>query len=170
MFSLMPSVDFKEIIMFNCMNNCRICNWTIISDSVSVVAVDGVNTLVIDIPAGTYYNGYQYCIIVAQAIPDTATINMPVAISIGGVTTTVYPFTNINGLQLTASDISTRTRYPVVVVTNATTGIFRSLRPIWSAYNNTRLASIPVVVEATTTGETSATSAVRKSTTASAVK
>lgn len=131
--------------MFNCFNNCRICNWTIISDSVSVTTIDGVDTLVIDIPAGSYYNGFRYCIIIAQSIPDDATINMPVAISIGGDTSVVYPFTNINGLQLTASSVNTRTRYPVVVITNATTGIFRSLRPIWCAFDNPRLSSIPVV-------------------------
>ena len=126
-----------------CYNNCQICKRLIISDSVTVVTVAGVDTLVIDIPAGSYGNNCRYCIVVAQAIPDTATINMPVAISIGGVTTTVYPLVRCDCAQVTACAIRTRTKYPVIVSTNATGGVFKVLKGLSCAPNNA-LATLPV--------------------------
>ena len=132
----------------NCMNCNRPCNKLcpnyIISDSVTVVTVDGVDTLVIDIPAGTYANCKTYCIIVADPIPTTATVTMPVAVSIGGVTTTVYPLVcSRTGLQAVACQVDTRSRYKVCVRTNATTGVFSVLSGLGSCFTNT-LASLPV--------------------------
>lgn len=128
----------------SCNRACnRLCPNLIISTSVTVITINGVDTLVIDIPAGTYRNGCKYCIVVAQTIPATATINMPVAISIGGVTTTVYPLTNACCAQVTACAIRTRTRYPVCVSTSATGGTFKVLSGLSCAPNNA-LASIPV--------------------------
>ena len=127
-----------------CNNRCQICDRLIISTAVTVVTVDGTDTLVIDIPAATYMDGCRYCIVIAQAIPDTATINMPVAISIGGVTTTVYPVVRCDCAQVTACAIRTRTKYPVLVSTNATGGVFKVLRNLSCAPNN-NLASLPVV-------------------------
>ncbi len=126
-----------------CYNNCQICKRLVISDSVTVVAVDGVDTLVIDIPLAAYGNNCRYCIVVAQAIPDTATINMPVAISIGGVTTTVYPLTRCDCAQVTACAIRTRTKYPVIVSTNAIGGVFKVLKGLSCAPNNA-LPTLPV--------------------------
>ena len=126
-----------------CNQNCKICDKLIISDSVTVAAVDGTDTLVIDIPTGTYANGTKYCVVVAQALPDTATLNLPVAFSIGGVTTTVYPFINSNCVQITASGVRTRTRYPVVVCTSPTSGVFRSLAGV-RCYPANNLPSLPV--------------------------
>lgn len=140
-----------------CNNNCKICNRIIISDSVSVVSVAGVATLVIDLPATTaggaepYLNRCKYCIVVAQTVPDAATIRMPVAFSIGGVTTTVYPFLNCNGTQVTACAISARTRYPAVVLTDVTGGVFRSIRNL-NCYNTDAPKSLPVT-EAIAGGE-----------------
>ena len=137
------------------MNNCKICDRLIISDSVTVVTVAGTPTLVIDLPApGTaniapYLNNCKYCIVVAQTIPDTATINMPGAISIGGVTTTVYPLVRCDCAQVTACAIRTRTKYPVIVSTNATSGVFKVLKGLSCAPNNA-IASLPV---AATTAE-----------------
>lgn len=127
----------------NCNGNCKICPRIVISTAVTVITVDGVDTLVIDLPAtGTYLNQYKYCVVIAQAIPTTATINMPVAFSIGGDTTVVYPFINCNCVQVTACGVQTRTRYPVVVLTNATSGVFRSLRPL-CCYPVNNLAALP---------------------------
>lgn len=65
----------------NCDKNCnRLCPNLVISTSVAVVTVNGTDTLLINIPEGTYKNGCKYCIVVAQTIPATATINMPVAV------------------------------------------------------------------------------------------
>ena len=125
-------------------DNYTLCRNLVISDSVTVVAVDGVDTLVIDIPARTYRDCGKYEIVVAQTIPDTATINMPVAISIGGVTTTVYPLVRCDCSQVTACAIRTRTKYPVIVSTNAVGGVFKVLRGLMCSPNN-RLASLPVV-------------------------
>ena len=134
----------------SCTRNCKICNNIVISTGVSVVTVDGTDTLVIDLPAGTYPNRCHYCIVVAQAIPVAATIAMPVAFSIGGVTTTVYPFMNCNCTQVTACGVQTRTRYPVTVSTNTVSGVFRSEKHL-CCYPSANLASLPVAA-ATDTG------------------
>ena len=125
------------------MNCYKLCNNLVISDAVTVVTVDGVDTLVIDVPATTFANCCRYEIVVAQTIPDTATINMPVAISIGGDTTTVYPLVRCDCSQITACAIRTRTRYPVLVSTNAIGGVFKVLRKL-PCYPNNRLATLPV--------------------------
>lgn len=134
-----------------CNRNCnRLCPNLIISTSVAVVTVNGTDTLLINIPEGTYANGCKYCIVVAQSIPSTATINMPVAVSIGGNTTTVYPLTNRCCVQVTACAIRTRTRYPVCVSTSATGGTFKVLSGLSCAPNNA-LASLPVTTTTTAT-------------------
>lgn len=136
----------------SCNRNCnRLCPNLIISNSVSVVTVNGTDTLLINIPEGTYANGYKYCIVVAQSIPSTATINMPVAVSIGGDTATVYPLTNRCCAQVTACAIRTRTRYPVCVSTSATGGTFKVLSGLSCAPNNA-IESLPVTTTTTAAG------------------
>lgn len=129
--------------MNNCKNICKLCPRLIISQSVTVITVDGTDTLVIDLPARAYNNCEKYCIIVAQTIPTTATILMPVAFSIGGVTTTVYPLTNSCCQQITACGIRTRTKYATRVITTATGGQFRLLGNV-CCYPSTNLSSLPV--------------------------
>ena len=132
--------------MYNCKNNCnRLCPNFVPSTSITVVAIDGVDTLVIDIPAGTYGNGCQYCIFTLQAIPEEATVNMPVAISIGGDTTTVYPLVCCKTcIQATASQVRTRTRYCTTVQTNTVSGVFKAYSGL-SIYCPDVLASLPIV-------------------------
>ena len=150
----------------SCNRNCnRLCPNLIISDAVTLVTVGGTDTLLIDIPAGTYKNGCKYCIVVAQSIPTTVPIGTPVAVSIGGNTTTVYPLTNRCCAQVTACAIRTRTRYPVCVSTSATGGTFKVLSGLYCAPNNA-LASLPV----TTTTTAAVTTATRAKTTKSTVK
>lgn len=127
-----------------CYNSCNECPNKVFSTGVSVVTVDDVATLVVDVPLQAFNNCQRGCIVIVQTIPDAATINMPVAISIGGVTTTVFPLVNCNGVQVTASMIRTRTRYPFKVATNATGGVFKILKNLSCAPSNA-LASIPVV-------------------------
>ena len=135
----------------SCNRNCnRLCPNLIISDAVTLVTVSGTDTLLIDIPAGTYKNGCKYCIVVAQSIPTTVPIGAPVAVSIGGNTTTVYPLTNRCCAQVTACAIRTRTRYPVCVSTSATGGTFKVLSGLSCAPNNA-LASLPVTTTTTAT-------------------
>lgn len=129
-----------------CKASCKLCDKIRISQSVTFT--DG--TLLIDLPAGNYSDGCKYCIVIAQAIPDTATINAPVAFTIGGVTTTTYPFVRCDCSQVTACAIRTRTRYSTVVSTNATSGVFKSLGGLSCSPNN-QLASIPAPAAAPAT-------------------
>lgn len=135
--------------MSKCQNVCKLCPRLIISNSVTVVTVDGTDTLVIDIPSQTYMNCEKYCIVVAQPIPTTATITMPVAISIGGDTTTVYPLTLCNCVQVNACAIRTRTKYSTKVYTSATGGTFRLLGNV-NCYPQNNLASLPLPTTTTT--------------------
>lgn len=126
-----------------CKPSCRLCDKLIISQSVTVVTVDGTDTLVIDLPVQAYNANCRYCIIIAQTIPATATVYMPVAFSIGGVVDTVYPFVRCDCSQITACGIRTRTRYSTVVSTSATGGVFKSLGGVACCPRN-NLRSLPV--------------------------
>jgi hypothetical protein len=132
-----------------CKNNCKICDRLVISTSVTVAAVGGVDTVLIDIPAASYNDCQRLCLVIAQTIPDTATINAPVAITIGGDTTTVYPLVRCDCSQATACAIRTRTRYPLRVSTSATGGVFKAIRGLSCCPDN-RLQEIPAPVAATT--------------------
>lgn len=105
----------------SCPNCKHLCNRLIISDSVTFTD----DTLIIDIPAGSYVNDGKYCIVVAQSIPDTTTIVAPVAITIGGDTATTYPLVNNDCTAVSACQINTRTRYTTYVRTNVNDGVFQ---------------------------------------------
>ncbi len=116
----------------SCKPVCKLCNNLILSNAVTF---NGTN-LVINLPAGSYNDGDKYCIVVAQAIPATTTINAPVVITIGDGDQ-LYPLTNTCCAQVTACGIRTRTRYSTVVSTNATGGSFKMLgRPCCMPNNN----------------------------------
>ena len=89
-----------------CKTSCRLCPHLVISNAVTFAN----DTLTINIPAGSYQNGEKYCLVIAQALPDTTTINAPVVITIGAGTT-AYPLTDCNCAQATAESIHTRTRH-----------------------------------------------------------
>lgn len=127
-----------------CNNSCNECPRKVFSDSVTVVTVDDVDTLVVDIPQQSFRNCQRGCLVIIQNIPLAATIAMPVAISIGGVTTTVYPVVSCDCSQVTACALRTRRRYPFVVSTTPTGGVFKILRNLSCAPDN-NLATIPVV-------------------------
>jgi hypothetical protein len=87
---------------------------------------------------------------------------MPVAISIGGDTTTVYPIVNCDCLQVTACAIRTRTKYGLRISTSATSAVFRTINKL-NCYPQETLAVIPAsttpavvfrTVKAKTKGET----------------
>lgn len=105
-----------------CKAVCKSCNRMIYSQAVTFA--DGV--LTINLPAGSYNNGSQYCIVITQAIPAATTITAPVEITIGTGTET-YPLLGNGCQQLTACSIRTRTRYATKVVTDAAGGSFRLL-------------------------------------------
>lgn len=123
----------------SCPNYKKLCNRLIISDAVNF---DGTN-LIIDIPQGTYANCEKYCIVVAQNIPTTATINAPVFVTIGGGTAT-YPLLNCDCTQVTACSINRRTRYSVRVRTDITTGSFVLLGKLPCSRCSDNAASLPI--------------------------
>lgn len=106
----------------SCKPVCKLCDNFVISQSVTFT--DG--NLVINLPAGSYQDCHKYCIVIAQAIPATTTINAPVVFTIG-TGTEQYPLTNRCCAQVTACGIRTRTRYSTVVSTSATGGTFKML-------------------------------------------
>lgn len=94
---------------------CRqgtLCNNFILSSSVTVTA----DALVINVPALPMRCG---CLVIAQAIPDTATVNLPVTLTIG-TDTTSYNVVGCNGVQLSAAQLDTRRRYPYRFITGNT--------------------------------------------------
>lgn len=106
----------------SCKNVCKLCNRLIISTATAFTD----NNLVITIPAGSYNDGERYCIVIAQKIPDTTTINAPVVMQVGSGPV-LYPVTKRNCTQLTASGVRTRTKYAMRVHTSVDTGTFRLL-------------------------------------------
>lgn len=128
----------------SCPTYKRLCNRLVIS---SAVTFSGGN-LVINLPAGNYANNEKYCIVVAQNIPTTTTINAPVVITIGTGTTT-YPLMNCDCTNVTACSINRRTRYSVCVHTNISTGVFKLLGRIPCSQCQNAAASLPI--PATTT-------------------
>lgn len=120
----------------SCSNVCKLCDRFVISQAVTFTA----GTLTVNIPAGSYANGCKYCIVIAQTIPAATTITAPVVITIGDGTEE-YPLTRCDCSQVLASGLRTRTRYAVIVSTNATGGTFKMLgKPCCSPVN--RLAAI----------------------------
>lgn len=133
----------------SCKNVCHLCNRLIISENVTFNGT----SVVINLPAGSYNNGEKYCIVVAQTIPVTATINAPVVITIGAGTVQ-YPLTNRCCAQVTACGIRTRTKYSVIVSTSAAGGTFKMLgNPCCSPSNNLTSINGTAPVAATAGGD-----------------
>lgn len=110
--------------MSNCINqNCKLCRKIVLSQAITFDAA--TNALIVDLPAQNYGNNCTYCIILAQPIPDTTTINAQVVFTIGGVTTTTYQFLNYDCTPIFASQVRTRTRYKTRVSTTIGTGVFK---------------------------------------------
>ncbi len=107
----------------SCKNVCKLCDKLIISTAVTFTAGTG---LIITIPAGSYSDNCKYCIVVAQNIPATTTINAPVFIQIG-TGTQLYPVNKCDCTQLAACGIRTRTKYSMCVETTPTSGTFKLL-------------------------------------------
>lgn len=122
-----------------------LCNNLIISQAVSFAD----STLTINLPSGSYANGQRYCLVVAQDVPDTTTINANVVITIGSDTTT-YPLINCDGTNVNACQISSRKRYSTVVRTNVQSGVFKLIGPVKCCVCNNGAASLPISTTTTT--------------------
>jgi hypothetical protein len=123
----------------SCPTHKRLCDKLVISDSVTFTG----GNLVIDLPSASYNNGQKYCIVVAQTIPATTTIDAPVVITIGGDATTTYPLVNCDCSQVVACAINTRTRYSTCVRTTTTGGSFKLLGKVPCSRCADNLRSIP---------------------------
>lgn len=115
-----------------CKNICRLCDKLIISNS---VVFNSAGNLEVNIPAGAYNDNEKYCLVIAQTIPSTTTIDAPVIISIGEGTVS-YPLVSCDCRPLTAQSLRNRTKYSTKVVTTTTGGSFRLLGSICNMANN----------------------------------
>lgn len=127
-----------------CYNSCNECPRKVYSVGITVETIDDVDTLVIDIPLQSFRNCQKGCLVLTQNLPAEATIVMPVAISIGGVITTVYPVVSCDCSQVTACALRPRRRYPFRVSTTPTGAVFKILKNLSCAPNND-LLTIPVI-------------------------
>lgn len=103
-----------------CVKNCKLCNKFILSQSITF---SGGN-LVVNLPQNVYGNCQKYCIVLAQSIPTTTTINAPVVFTIG-TGTTQYPFVNYDCTPVLASQVRTRRVYSTRVNTAVNSGVFK---------------------------------------------
>lgn len=117
-----------------CKNVCKLCEKLILSQSITFT--DG--NLVVNLPAGSYNNNSKYCIVLAQTIPDTTTINAQVVFTIG-TGTQQYPLVNKCCRPVTACGVRTRTKYSTCVEATPTTAVFKMLgNPSCQPNNNLR--------------------------------
>ena len=136
-----------------CKSVCQVCKKLVISQAINFTD----NTLIVDLPAGSYQDGCKYCIIFAQTIPQTATIGSNVVFTIGSGTVQ-YPLVNRCCRPVTACGIRTRTKYSVVVETTASGATFKMLgNPACSPSNN-----LTAINGTAPTTEVPVTQAVRK--------
>ena len=136
-----------------CKSVCRVCKKLVISQAINFTD----NTLIVDLPAGSYQDGCKYCIIFAQTIPQTTTIGSNVVFTIGSGTVQ-YPLVNRCCRPVTACGIRTRTKYSVVVETTASGATFKMLGyPACSPSNN-----LTAINGTAPTADTPVTQAVRK--------
>ena len=127
----------------SCQNVCKLCKNLIISES--VLFDPTTNSLDITIPNNGYRNCDIVCIVVAQTIPASTTINALVNIVVGG---TRFPLVKCNCEQAIATEIQTRTKYKTRVLTNTTTGTFR----LQGNIHCSRTSNLDVLPIADTTG------------------
>lgn len=128
------------------MSSCVLCRRFVGSVSVTVAGT----SLVVNIPDARYNDGTRLCLNVLQELPDAATINMPVVITIGA-DTTQFPLVRCNGTPVTASDITYRGQYKVKLQTTPSTGVFRVVSGLCCSPRN-NLLSIPVPTATPTPG------------------
>lgn len=107
--------------------SCNIlCNNFIISTSVQYAD----NELVVQIPSGSYADNRRICLVIAQTIPNTTTINAAVKIQVGSGAV-LYDVINRNGLPLLAKSVRSRVKYPMIVQTGTDTGVFRLINGVY---------------------------------------
>lgn len=152
--------------MNECKSVCRLCRNLVISES--VLFDPTTNSLDITIPDNGYRNCDIVCIVVAQTIPASTTINALVNIVVGG---TRFPLVKCDCTQALSTEIQTRTKYKTRVITNTVSATFRLQGKIYCA-RPSNLLTLPIETTTTTASvvnETpvATTLSVRKTTTTS---
>lgn len=141
--------------MSDCINNCKVCPRLIFSNAINFDST--TNTLIVDLPQRNYNNCENYCIVLVQSIPTSATINAPVVFSIGGGATQ-YPFVNCDCTPILASQIRTRRKYKTKVSTAVNIGVFKYVGKCCLPSNSTTVVqSIPVTTPTPTPAPATAT-------------
>lgn len=105
-----------------CIKNCKLCERLILSTAINYDAA--TNTVIVALPATSFENCRKYCIVLAQAIPEAATINAEVVFTVG-TNTAQYPFLNKNCVPVAVTQIRTRRIYPVKLSTSIGNGVFK---------------------------------------------
>ena len=102
--------------MCNCA--CKECEKKVYVSTITFAA----GTLTLNFPDNmTDANGCKYCFVLTTALPDTATVNAPVVVTVGAGTTE-FPLLDRCGAQVVAQQLRTRRRYPFRVSTTAAGG------------------------------------------------
>lgn len=128
--------------MSDCIKCCRLCDKLIISTAINYDSTN--NQVIVALPANAYNNCQKYCIIFAQNIPASATINSQVVFTIGN-NATRYPFVNCNCVPIYASQIRTRRVYSTRVNTAINNGVFKYIGKCPLPNNATTVnTSIPI--------------------------
>lgn len=137
--------------MSDCIQNCRLCDKLILSTAINFDSEN--NQVVVALPENSYGNCQKYCIVLAQNIPTSATINSQVVFSIGS-NATRYAFVNKDCTPIFASQIRTRRIYPTRVNTAVNTGVFKYIGSCCLPSNAiTTINSIPIATQTLTTVE-----------------
>lgn len=123
-----------------CIRNCKLCKNLILSTAINYDAA--TNAVIVALPADVFENCKQYCIVLAQAIPEAATINSQVFFTIG-TNPTQYPFVGKNCVPIYATQIRTRRIYQVKVNTDINTGVFRYVGGCLPSANRAISNSLP---------------------------
>ena len=105
-----------------CIRNCKLCKNLVLSTAINYDTT--TNTVIVGLPADTFENCQKYCIVLAQTIPEAATINAQVVFSVG-TNTTRYPFVNKDCVPVYVTQVRTRRIYPVKVSTTVNDGVFK---------------------------------------------
>lgn len=102
----------------SCNTACRECQRKIYVSTITFAA----DTLTLNFPDSmSYVNGCKYCFVLTTDLPDTATVNAPVVVTVGAGTTE-FPLLDRCGRQVVVQQLRTRRRYPVRISTTATGG------------------------------------------------
>lgn len=105
-----------------CIRNCKLCNNLILSTAINYDAA--TDRILVGLPANTFENCQKYCIVLAQTIPEAATINSQVFFTVG-TNPTQYPFVNKDCTPVFATQVRTRRIYSTRVNTSIETGVFK---------------------------------------------